>query len=52
MTKYEILYEEYKGNPLLYENYTFDEVLELYDEWKQSLSMSFDAYVKNLISKK
>lgn len=45
MKKYEILYEEYLNNELLHDNYTFDQVLDLYEEWKESTSKSFNQYI-------
>ena len=44
---YEMLYEEYTTNELLNQNYTFDEVLELYEEWKKTakgLKSDFDKF--------
>ena len=43
---YEMLYEEYKDNELLNQNYTFDEVLELYEEWKRTQSLSFNNFIQ------
>lgn len=45
-TKYEILYEEYKENELLNQNFTFDEVLELYEKWKEVSSLSFNNFIE------
>ena len=45
-TKYEILYEEYKENEQLNQNFTFDEVLELYEKWKQVSSLSFNNFIQ------
>ena len=45
-TKYEILYEEYKENELLNQNFTFDEVLELYEKWKEVASLSFNNFIE------
>jgi hypothetical protein len=36
---YEVLYDEYTQNELLNKNFTFDEVLDLYQQWKESQSM-------------
>jgi hypothetical protein len=36
---YEVLYDEYNSNELLNKNFTFDEVLDLYQQWKESQSM-------------
>ena len=44
-----MLYEEYQNNELLNENYTFDEVLDLYEEWKESTSRSFNSFIQNKI---
>lgn len=43
---YEALYDEYQRNELLHDNYTFDEVLELYEEWKQTVSLSFNNFIQ------
>lgn len=43
---YEMLYEEYTSNELLNQNYTFDEVLELYEEWKRTQSLSFNNFIQ------
>lgn len=45
-TKYEILYEEYMQNELLNENFTFEEVEDLYEEWKQTPSLSFNNFIQ------
>lgn len=45
-TKYEILYEEYKENELLNQNFTFDEVLDLYEKWKEVASLSFNNFIE------
>ena len=45
-TKYEILYEEYQENELLHENFTFDEVLDLYDQWVETQSLSFNNFIE------
>lgn len=50
-TKYEILYEEYKENELLNQNFTFDEVLELYEKWKQVSSLSFNNFIQWILEK-
>ena len=47
MTKLEILYDEYQSNELLHENFTFDEVLDLYEEWKASTQQSFNSFIQN-----
>lgn len=51
-TKYEILYEEYKENEQLNQNFTFDEVLELYEQWKQTVSLSFNNFIEWILAKK
>ena len=48
---YEVLYEEYLQNELLHENYTFDEVLDLYEERKQTTSLSFNNFIQWKIEK-
>ena len=50
-TKYEILYEEYKENEQLNQNFTFDEVLELYEKWKQVSSLSFNNFIQWILEK-
>ena len=50
-TKYEILYEEYKENELLNQNFTFDEVLDLYEKWKQVSSLSFNNFIQWILEK-
>lgn len=50
-TKYEILYKEYKENELLNQNFTFDEVLELYEKWKQVSSLSFNNFIQWILEK-
>ena len=50
-TKYEILYEEYKENEQLNQNFTFDEVLDLYEKWKQVSSLSFNNFIQGIIEK-
>ena len=50
-TKYEILYEEYKENELLNQNFTFDEVLDLYEKWKQVASLSFNNFIQWIVEK-
>ena len=50
-TKYEILYEEYKENELLNQNFTFDEVLDLYEKWKQVASLSFNNFIQWILEK-
>ena len=50
-TKYEILYEEYQENELLHENFTFDEVLDLYDQWKETQSLSFNNFIQWVLEK-
>lgn len=50
-TKYEILYEEYKNNELLNQNFTFDEVLELYEKWKKVSSLSFNNFIQWILEK-
>ena len=45
-TKYEILYEEYKENEQLNQNFTFDEVLDLYEKWKEVASLSFNNFIE------
>jgi hypothetical protein len=45
-TRYEMLYEEYKENELLNQNFTFDEVLDLYEQWKQTTSLSFNNFIQ------
>ena len=45
-TKYEILYEEYMQNELLNKNFTFEEVEDLYEEWKQTPSLSFNNFIQ------
>ena len=49
--KYEILYEEYTTNELLNQNFTFDEVLDLYDQWKESQSKWFNNFIKWILAK-
>lgn len=49
--KYEILYEEYTTNELLNQNFTFDEVLDLYDQWKESQSLSFNNFIEWILAK-
>lgn len=46
MNKLNMLYEEYKRNKLLNQNYTFDEAIEIYDKWKKSLSQSFNNFIQ------
>lgn len=50
-TKYEILYEEYKENELLNQNFTFDEVLDLYEKWKEVSSLSFNNFIQWILEK-
>ena len=50
-TKYEILYEEYQNNELLRDNFTFDRVLELYEEWKHTQSLSFNNFIQWILEK-
>lgn len=50
-TKYEILYEEYKENELLNQNFTFDEVLDLYEQWKKVSSLSFNNFIQWILEK-
>ena len=50
-TKYEILYEEYKENELLNQNFTFDEVLDLYEKWKEVSSLSFNNFIEWILKK-
>ena len=50
-TKYEILYEEYKENELLNQNFTFDEVLDLYEKWKEVASLSFNNFIEWIVEK-
>ena len=50
-TKYEILYEEYKENELLNQNFTFDEVLDLYEKWKEVASLSFNNFIQWILEK-
>lgn len=50
-TKYEILYEEYKENEQLNQNFTFDEVLDLYEKWKQVSSLSFNNFIQWILEK-
>ena len=50
-TKYEILYEEYKENELLNQNFTFDEILDLYEKWKQVASLSFNNFIQWIVEK-
>lgn len=49
--KYEILYDEYTTNELLNQNFTFDEVLDLYDQWKESQSKWFNNFIKWILAK-
>lgn len=49
--KYEILYDEYTTNELLNQNFTFDEVLDLYDQWKESQSLSFNNFIEWILAK-
>ena len=49
--KYEILYEEYTTNELLNQNFTFDEVLDLYDQWKESQSKWFNNFIEWILAK-
>ena len=49
--KYEVLYEEYTTNELLNQNFTFDEVLDLYDQWKESQSLSFNNFIEWILEK-
>lgn len=49
--KYEILYEEYTTNELLNQNFTFDEVLDLYDQWKESQSKWFNSFIEWILAK-
>lgn len=48
---YEVLYEEYTQNELLNQNFTFDEVLDLYEQWKQTTSMSFNNFIEWVLAK-
>jgi hypothetical protein len=50
-TRYEMLYEEYKENELLNQNFTFDEVLDLYEQWKQTTSLSFNNFIQWILDK-
>ena len=49
--KYEVLYEEYTTNELLNQNFTFDEVLDLYDQWKENQSLSFNNFIEWILAK-
>ena len=49
--KYEVLYEEYTTNELLNQNFTFDEVLDLYDQWKDTQSLSFNNFIEWILEK-
>ena len=49
--KYEILYDEYTTNELLNQNFTFDEVLDLYDQWKESQSKWFNSFIEWILAK-
>lgn len=51
MNKLNMLYEEYKSNELLHENFTFEEVLELYEQWKQVASLSFNNFIQGILEK-
>lgn len=48
---YEMLYEEYQSNELLHDNFTFDRVLELYEEWKHTQSLSFNNFIQWILEK-
>lgn len=48
---YEVLYEEYCQNELLHKNFTFDEVLDLYQQWKESQSMWFNNFIEWILAK-
>lgn len=48
---YEVLYEEYTQNELLNQNFTFDEVLDLYQQWKESQSMWFNNFIEWILAK-
>ena len=48
---YEVLYEEYSQNELLHDNFTFDEVLDLYQQWKESQSMWFNNFIEWILAK-
>ena len=43
---YEVLYDEYTQNELLNQNFTFDEVLDLYEQWKETQSLSFNNFIQ------
>ena len=48
---YEVLYDEYTQNELLNQNFTFDEVLDLYQQWKESQSMWFNNFIQWILEK-
>ena len=48
---YEVLYDEYTQNELLNKNFTFDEVLDLYQQWKESQSMWFNNFIQWILEK-
>lgn len=48
---YEVLYDEYTQNELLNKNFTFDEVLDLYQQWKESQSMWFNNFIEWILAK-
>ena len=48
---YEVLYDEYTKNELLNKNFTFDEVLDLYQQWKESQSMWFNSFIEWILAK-
>lgn len=48
---YEVLYEVYCQNELLHKNFTFDEVLDLYQQWKESQSMWFNNFIEWILAK-
>lgn len=47
MTKEELLELEYRDNELVNQNYTYEEFLELYEEWKKcSNILSFNSFIR------